>query len=318
MKLYYAPMAPNPDRVRFFLQEKGIWDQTPKTELNIIKQDHRQPAYLAKNPGGQTPALELDDGSVIGETVVICEYIEEAHPTPALVGRNAQERAVARQWQRRIELNITEYIYNAFRYAEGYGLFKDRVHCIPVAAPEMKVSAQNWLKKLDGLMAGRQFVAGNELRLVDSFRRMTPEQRRDLGNLPNVNWRDQIALFERNYEKWNGTADGRLRTILGPSGKRPAYITERVAKTWELGAGWAKHVTVEVALASPKSAIFTRPDRSSRRFSGLMSRWTMPRSWANCSASHTGGMMASACSGISFPSRSRSRRFTPSMNSMTR
>ena len=41
-----------------------------------------------------------------------------------------------------------------------------------------------------------------------------------------------------------------LRTVLGPSGKRPAYIAERVKKTWELGDGWAKHVTVEVALGT--------------------------------------------------------------------
>ena len=59
MKLYYAPMAPNPDRVRFFLQEKGIWDQTPKAELNIIKQDHRQPAYLALSPLGHVPGARL-------------------------------------------------------------------------------------------------------------------------------------------------------------------------------------------------------------------------------------------------------------------
>ena len=41
-----------------------------------------------------------------------------------------------------------------------------------------------------------------------------------------------------------------LRTILGPSGKRPAAIAERVTKTWELGEGWVKHVTMEVALGT--------------------------------------------------------------------
>ena len=94
MKLYYAPMAPNPDRVRFFLQEKGIWDQTPKTELNIIKQDHRQPAYLALSPLGHVPALELDDGTVLTESRAICTYFEAINPEPNLMGADGKERAV--------------------------------------------------------------------------------------------------------------------------------------------------------------------------------------------------------------------------------
>lgn len=165
MKLINS-FGPNPRAVRMFLAEKGL--NLPMDNLDILGAvDNRQPAYLAKNPGGQTPALELADGTVIGETVVICEYIEEQHPTPALIGSNARERAESRQWQRRVELNITEYMYNAFRFAEGYGLFKDRVHCIPDAAPEMKASAQKWVKKLDGLIAGRNFICGNDIRLAD-------------------------------------------------------------------------------------------------------------------------------------------------------
>lgn len=87
--------------------------------------DNRKPPYLDKNPGGQMPALELDNGSTLGETVAICEYLEEKHPTPALVGTTAEERAETRMWQRRIELNITEHLYNGFRYAEGLLLFKE-------------------------------------------------------------------------------------------------------------------------------------------------------------------------------------------------
>ncbi|WP_211219607.1 glutathione S-transferase [Nevskia ramosa] len=116
MKLINS-FGPNPRIVRMFLAEKGL--SIPKTDIDVFGGDNRKPPYTDKNPGGQTPALELDDGSVLGETVVICEYIEEMHPTPALIGSNAQERAEARQWQRRIELNITEYVYNAFRFGEA-------------------------------------------------------------------------------------------------------------------------------------------------------------------------------------------------------
>jgi glutathione S-transferase len=110
MKLYYAPMAPNPDRVRFFLQEKGIWDQTPKTELNIIKQDHRQPAYLALSPLGHVPALELDDGTVLTESRAICTYFEAINPEPNLMGADGKERAVNRDVgsPRRADLHVPD------------------------------------------------------------------------------------------------------------------------------------------------------------------------------------------------------------------
>jgi len=76
MKLYYARMAPNPDRVKYFLQEKGVWDAIEKVEINIINQDHRQPAYRAISPMGHVPALELDDGSGLTESRAICTYFE--------------------------------------------------------------------------------------------------------------------------------------------------------------------------------------------------------------------------------------------------
>ncbi len=112
----------------------------------------------------QSPALELDDGSIIAETAVICEYLEELHPTPVLIGRTPEERAHSRTWQRRVELNITENIYNGFRYAEGYELFKDRLHCIPAAAADLKATAQERLAWLDGLMGNKPFICGDELR----------------------------------------------------------------------------------------------------------------------------------------------------------
>ena len=115
MKLYYAPMAPNPDRVRFFLQEKGIWDQTPKTELNIIKRDHRQPAYLALSPLGHVPALELDDGTVLTESRAICTYFEAINPEPNLMGADGKERAVIEMWDRRVELTYMFQIAGWFR-----------------------------------------------------------------------------------------------------------------------------------------------------------------------------------------------------------
>ena len=145
----------------------------------------------------QFRCVEEDDGTVIAETAVMCEYLEELHPTPVLIGRNAAERAVARTWQRRVELNITENIYNAFRYAEGYELFKNRLYCIPEAAPGLKAKAQDWLGKLDALIAGRDFICGNELRFVDITLYCCMDFARGVGQPINPELKNISAWFAR-------------------------------------------------------------------------------------------------------------------------
>ncbi len=115
MKLYYAPMAPNPDRVRFFLQEKGVWEQVPKAEVNIIKQEHKQPAYLALSPLNQVPALELDDGTALTESRAICTYFEALYPEPNLMGVDGKERAFIEMWDRRVELTYFIQLAGWFR-----------------------------------------------------------------------------------------------------------------------------------------------------------------------------------------------------------
>ncbi|MFA7282875.1 MAG: glutathione S-transferase family protein [Sterolibacterium sp.] len=194
MKLINS-FGPNPRLVRMFMTEKGI--TMPFDTLDILAADNRKEPYLKLNPGGQMPALQLDNGTVIAETAAICEYLEEVHPTPALIGTNAEERARTRMWLRRVELNITENIYNGFRYAEGLGLFQERMHCIPVAAADLKQVAQEKLAWLDGLMAGRDFIVDNQLRLPDIALYCCMDFAKDVGQpldpaLKNIN-----AWFKR-------------------------------------------------------------------------------------------------------------------------
>jgi glutathione S-transferase len=148
-----------------FLLEKNI--TIPTKAIDLLKAENRQPPYTDRNPGGQLPALELDNGKCIGETVVIWEYLEEKNPAPPLIGATAEDRAETRQWQRRIEQNITENLYNGFRFAEGYELFKNRVPCEPDAAPGLKRITQARLKWLDGLIAGRDFIVPNRFTIAD-------------------------------------------------------------------------------------------------------------------------------------------------------
>jgi glutathione S-transferase len=148
-----------------FLAEKGV--DIPKETVDIMAGANRQAPYTDKNPYGQMPALELDDGSIISETTVICEYLEEQHPTPALIGATAEERAETRMWTRRIVLGIIEPMSAGFRFAEGLPMFKERMHCMPDAADDFKALAQEGLKKLDGLIEGQPFIAGDRFTLAD-------------------------------------------------------------------------------------------------------------------------------------------------------
>lgn len=187
--------GPNPRVVRMFLAEKGL--SLPSESVDLLAGENRQEGYLQRNPGGQMPALELDDGTVIAETAVMCEYIEEKHPTPVLVGSTAEERAISRMWQRRVELNITEHMYNAFRYGEGLELFKNRLYCIPEAAAGLKAKAQDWMAKLDGLIAGRDFICGNAPRFVDITLYCCMDFAKDVGQPLNPELKNIHAWFQR-------------------------------------------------------------------------------------------------------------------------
>ena len=158
-------MSPAPRCLRMFLLEKGL--ALPAQQIDVFSGENRQPSYLAHNPAGQTPALLLDDGTCLAESVAIMEYLEEVHPAPALIGSTPQERAVTRQWQRRVELNITENIHNAYHYAEGLQRFEGRIPVAPEAADGLKRVAQDRIRWLDGILGARDYLAGARFTIAD-------------------------------------------------------------------------------------------------------------------------------------------------------
>lgn len=164
MKLYNS-LGPNPRLVRMFMLEKGIELET--VEIDIMAGENRKPPYFDRNPNGELPALELDDGTLLCETIAICEYLEERHPDPALVGSTPEQRANTRMWIRRIEYRINNPMTDGFRYAEGKAMFEGRRHLIPQAADDLKAMARQGLAWLDGQMAGRDYVCGDSLTLAD-------------------------------------------------------------------------------------------------------------------------------------------------------
>jgi glutathione S-transferase len=163
MKLYNS-VGPNPRVVTMFIAEKGIDIET--IEVDIMSGENRQEAYLKKNPGGQSPALEMANGEILSEITPICDYLDEKFPANSLMGETLEEKAQTRMWCRRIDIKITEPMANGFRFGEGIDLFKDRMACFPESSADLKALAQDGLKWLDALLTD-EFICGQRFSLAD-------------------------------------------------------------------------------------------------------------------------------------------------------
>src|SRR3954470_24845771 len=119
MRLYDS-IGPNPRVVRIFMAERGI--DLPRVTVDLLAGENRQPPHLARNPMGQMPCLELDDGSTISEITAICEYLDEITPGSSLIGATPRERAETPMWVRSIDLNIAEPMTNGYRFSQGMRL----------------------------------------------------------------------------------------------------------------------------------------------------------------------------------------------------
>ncbi len=194
MKVYDS-FGPNPRALRMFLLEKDL--DFPKIDVDLMGAENRRAPYTDKNPGGQVPAFELDDGRVLGETVAIFEYLEEKHPSPPLIGRTAEERAETRMWQRRVELKITEHLYNGFRFAEGVELFRARMRVLPEAADGLKATARDNLAWLDALLAGKTFIAGDRFTVADIILYVALDFGASVGQPLDPSWTNLAAWRQR-------------------------------------------------------------------------------------------------------------------------
>jgi len=192
---FYNSIGPNPHVVRMFMAEKGV--KIPFVEVDLMKGENRKEPYLAVNPHGQLPALELDDGAYISEITAICEYIEDTHPAPALIGSNAKERAECRMWTRRVDLNVCEPLANGFRYSQGLPLFKDRIVTVPEAADGLKTVARDRLKWVDGQVGGREYLCGSRFTLADILLYCFLDFGKQVGQPLDPENKNLTAWFER-------------------------------------------------------------------------------------------------------------------------
>jgi glutathione S-transferase len=157
MKLYDGGRAPNPRRVKVFLAEKGI--SVPTEQVDLGKLAHKAAAYTAINPLQRVPALELDDGTVICESIAICRYFEQLHPQPVLFGTGAREMAVVEMWERRIEFHLLGPISHVFRNSHP-AMKEMEVPQVPAWAEANKPRVVDFLALLDRELGTRRYIAG--------------------------------------------------------------------------------------------------------------------------------------------------------------
>jgi len=170
MKFFDCKTAPSPRRVRIFLAEKGIEVDTVQVDLGSGEQFGE--AFRRVNPDCVVPALELDDGSYLSEVAAICQYLEELHPEPRLLGSTAVERARVTMWNAKVEQQGLWAMADAFRNstkglrgravtgAHGY-------EQIPELAERGRERLQRFFKRLDGQLAENQFIAGEHFSMAD-------------------------------------------------------------------------------------------------------------------------------------------------------
>jgi glutathione S-transferase len=164
MKLYDGGRAPNPRRVKVFLAEKGI--SVPVEQVDLGKLAHKSPEYAAINPLQRVPALELDDGTVISESIAICRYFERLHPEPPLFGTDARDMAVIEMWERRLEFHLLGPISHIFRNSHP-AMKEMEVPQVSAWADANKPRVMDFLTLLDRELANRRHVAGDRYSVAD-------------------------------------------------------------------------------------------------------------------------------------------------------
>jgi glutathione S-transferase len=198
MKLYDGGRAVNPRRVRIFLAEKGI--NVPIEPVDIATQQHRTEAFAAINPMRRLPALVLDDGTVIAESVAICRYFEALQPDPPLFGRGALEVAMVEMWNRRAEFNLMGPVTTVFQHLHPF--MKPLVNPqVPDWGEANKPRVFEFLQFLDSELKNRPYIAGNEFTIAD----ITALTAVDFMKVPKLPLPDEFA----NVRRWHANVSAR-------------------------------------------------------------------------------------------------------------
>jgi glutathione S-transferase len=163
VRLYDQPRAPNPRRVNIFLAEKGL--DLERVQIDLMAGAHKQTDYLAKIGVPQVPALELDDGTIVTESVAICRYFEALQPEPNLMGRGIMEQIIIEKWQRLIELRLFATVAACFRHTNPHlAVLEDQC---PDWGEVNRSRLDARLGEVDRRLAGRDWIATDRPTIAD-------------------------------------------------------------------------------------------------------------------------------------------------------
>ncbi len=165
MKLYTSHRAPNPRRVRWVMAEKGIQD-VDLIEVDILTGEHKTAEYRTRVGVPHVPALELDDGTTVSESIAICRYLEALYPEPNLFGGDAREQAVIEMWTRRCEFYLANPIMLSVRHSHPALAALEAVQ-MPQLAEYNRVAAEKFMKTLDRRLADHEFIAADRFTIAD-------------------------------------------------------------------------------------------------------------------------------------------------------
>lgn len=173
MKIYDRAGFPNPSRIRIALAEKGLESQVEFVSVDLIAAEHKQTPFLAMNPLGTIPVLELEDGTYLSECVAITEYLDHLDGQPILTGKTPKERATIHMMQRRVDAELLDPVGHYFHHAtQGLGedLFKYKSpeweHRKAWGTREGK-RAVNAMSYLDGVLQTQPYIAGEKFSMAD-------------------------------------------------------------------------------------------------------------------------------------------------------
>ena len=190
----FAP-APNPRRVRIFLNEKGIDIATE--QIDIMKGEHKKDDYKKMSPLSQVPTLELDDGTYITESIAICRYFEALNPEPNLLGKDPKEIAIVEMWQRRIELLLMMGIANTYRHGHpAMAALENQVKEWSEASRPRVIKMLHWFDKQ---MENKEYICLDRYTIADISALVCF----DFAKWPQIDIPDDCKNLKSYYERLN-------------------------------------------------------------------------------------------------------------------
>lgn len=199
MRLHQDSRAPNPRRVRMYLAEKGLTELVTLVDVPLATRANEDAAFLARNPLGLLPVLELPDGRHLRESMAIIRYFEELHPVSSLTGTDAWSRATIEMWNRNAELEVLFPVAQVFRNSHAF--WQGRLRQAPEFAEIMREHVLRRMAWLDRELADRPFLAGDTFSVAD----ITLLCGLDFGKVSNL----RIGADTPNLQRWHREVSAR-------------------------------------------------------------------------------------------------------------